>query len=817
MKKNLILVLLLVVSSVCAEEEYSFEKAEELKPLIEWRDYSSEAFQEALDENKPVFLLLTAPSWCYWCQVYESEDYLFNSRVVELLNEEFIPVYVDADKRQDLTRQYLEGGWPSTTVMTPSGERIYGYSGPRAVDNMLANLDQAVNYVKTSSSNLVINYNYEKKEQVIPTEDQLNNLINNYQYTLLGSYDYVYGGFGSGQKFPQGRSLDYSLELYEKTEDEQWLNLVKNTLENQYTSIGDLDTNYNLFDPVEGGFHRYGTERDWTPPHYEKMLYDNVRLLKTYYHLRQIEDYPLVNEVVDKTLEYIELNYYDSNGGFYGNTDVNGEDAYYGKIERGEKARVEKTKYTDWNSEAILTYLYLYDVNGDSKYKEMASKSLDFFADEMIEEGAYHYFDGEKGVRGNLLDNSYLMLAFVEGYEVLNNERYLFMAKRLADYSLDNLYDWNSGGFFERNSPDVGIYALGDNVLLSKPSQENGVITYALLKLYSVENDVIYLGSAIRTLGINEISSLDRGYYSVKSAEYILENDLLELDLSEFNDIEDLELESFWLSDLLEDKLTNFVVSNEGLEVLDGSLIILILIALFAGLISFASPCSLPIIPAYVAYAFNSSKKNIKGMTLSFFLGLSLVFILLGMTSTFIGQFLKSNILLFSKFAGLVLIFFGLYILSERGFSGFSVKRNKPKSYFGSFLFGAMFSLSWTPCVGPILVAILLLASTVGSVLNGGVLLLFYSIGLALPLVLISLYLDKVDKSSKLWRFIEGKELKIGRLKIHRNTLISGLLFVILGYLIYSGVLYSFNQYITSSFLQEFIFDVEDRLLSLIR
>jgi uncharacterized protein len=109
-----------------AHNHYSFELEEKLTPLIEWRDYGPNAFNEAVEKNKPIFLLLTAPSWCYWCQVYGSDEYLYNEQVYPYINENFIPVYVDADKRQDLTRHYLEGGWPSTTVMAPNRERIHG-------------------------------------------------------------------------------------------------------------------------------------------------------------------------------------------------------------------------------------------------------------------------------------------------------------------------------------------------------------------------------------------------------------------------------------------------------------------------------------------------------------------------------------------------------------------------------------------------------------------------------------------------------------------------------------------------------------------
>ena len=151
------------------------------------------------------------------------------------------------------------------------------------------------------------------------------------------------------------------------------------------------------------------------------------------------------------------------------------------------------------------------------------------------------------------------------------------------------------------------------------------------------------------------------------------------------------------------------------------------------------------------------------------------------------------------------------------GFSGFKIKQKRPTSYFGSFLFGSALGISWTPCVGPILVALLLVASTVGSIAKGGILLFFYSVGLALPLILISIYLEKLDKKSKIWRIIQGKEINVFGKKVHSTTLVSGLLFIILGYLIFSGLLYSFNQYVTTSGFQKVMFNIEELLLGLVR
>jgi len=645
-------------------------------------------------------------------------------------------------------------------------------------------------------------------------------------------YDSVNGGFGIGQKFPQGRTLDFSLELYEYTGDNRWLELVQNTLKNQYTKIDNLDSDYNLFDPVEGGFHRYGTQTDWTPPHYEKMLYDNARLLKAYYHLLKIDpNDELVQEVVNKTISFIEQNWYDyKNGGFYGNSDVHGEDVYYGKYPRPEeKPRIEKTKYTNWNAEAILTYLYIFKISGDEKYRSIAEKSLDFFRKELITtDGAYHFEkDGKKEVKGSLLDNSYILLAFVEGYEVLEKVEYLKTAEQLADYCLDNLYDWNSGGFFERNSPDKELYAPGENILLSKPSEENGVIAYAFLKLYKQTNDPTYLSSGIKTLGnnINSMGGIDNGYYFIKAAQYIVENNFLdnfEKIKDEFNQVEKEKQTNFWLNELL--TKSDFTITDEGLDKLNAPLVLLMLmlVAIFAGFISFASPCTLPIIPAFVAYSFKSSKKNIKGMTIAFFLGLSILFTSMGMSASFIGTFLKQHLQVFSSIAGIALMLFGIYIISGGGFSGLKVKNTRPTSYLGSFLFGVILGISWTPCVGPILVSILLLASTTRTVLNGGLLLFMYSFGFAIPLLLVSFYLNKTNKKGKLWGIIKGKEIEIEMtdkktLKIHSSSLISGLIFILLGYLIFSGKLILLNQYLGGTLLQKIILQIEEFILSLVR
>jgi len=452
-------------------------------------------------------------------------------------------------------------------------------------------------------------------------------------------------------------------------------------------------------------------------------------------------------------------------------------------------------------------------------------KTLDFYKDEMITDlGPYHFINdkGQKQVRGNILDNSYLLLAFSEGALYFNNKEYEEVAEQIAQNSLQHLYDYKSGGFFERNSPDKDLYAPGEEIDLSKPAKENSVMALGLLKLYNVTGKTDYLVTAIKTIGYttDKVGGLDQGYYFIKSAQYITQHNLLDTydQLPEKN--KKFQPEKLWLDEVLEQGIiTPFSVSDEGSQTLKGPLLLLIIIALLAGLLSFISPCTLPILPAYLAYAFKSSKKNIQGLTLSFFLGLSIIFTILGMSASFLGTIIKSQTELFTQIAGTIIFIFGIYILSGKGFSGFNVKKDKPQSYIGAFIFGAALGLSWTPCVGPILVAILLMASTTGSIASGGLLLFVYSIGLALPLLALSTYIKKKKKKDAIYKILKGKEITIPLInkKIHSSSLIAGLLFIILGYLIFSGTLYTFNQYLAGTSIQQWILGLEEFLLKLIK
>ena len=201
-----------------------------------------------------------------------------------------------------------------------------------------------------------------------------------------------------------------------------------------------------------------------------------------------------------------------------------------------------------------------------------------------------------------------------------------------------------------------------------------------------------------------------------------------------------------------------------GIEIIDASLLPALIVALFAGLISFLSPCVLPIVPPYLAYmsgvALNDveSKKGrqkIVFTALFFVLGLSTVFIFLGFSASAIGTVFFEYQNLLNTIAGLVIMLFGLHFLDilrlkvlDRE-ARFEVE-NYQGTAFGSYVLGLAFAFGWTPCIGPQLGAILSLAASNGSIAKGTFLLTFYAIGLGIPFLIFAFFINRLDGTLKL-------------------------------------------------------------------
>ncbi len=220
------------------------------------------------------------------------------------------------------------------------------------------------------------------------------------------------------------------------------------------------------------------------------------------------------------------------------------------------------------------------------------------------------------------------------------------------------------------------------------------------------------------------------------------------------------------------------------------SFLALAFLAFVAGALSFISPCTLPILPAYFAFTFQADRRRIAMMTVAFFLGLALIFSLLGASSSALGSLLNKNIILLTRVGGALLIAFGIMSIVGRGFTGPTFQANRSATFGGSFLFGATFGLGLTPCVGPILAGLLTIAAG-QSVARGTSMLFVYALGLGLPLMLVSTFIGDRPRDSLIWRIMRGKGWHVtvfGRpFHLHSTSVISGLLFLALGIVMLQG------------------------------
>jgi cytochrome c-type biogenesis protein len=224
--------------------------------------------------------------------------------------------------------------------------------------------------------------------------------------------------------------------------------------------------------------------------------------------------------------------------------------------------------------------------------------------------------------------------------------------------------------------------------------------------------------------------------------------------------------------------------------------------AFIAGLLSFLSPCVLPLIPSYITYITGLSFNDLQAEhpthivrqktffhSLCFILGFTAVFVLLGASATLVGAFLQEHTSAIRKIGGVLIFLFGIHVtgllpleilLGEKRVT----VHHKPTGYVGSFLVGLVFAAGWTPCIGPILASILMVAATEEKVIHGIILLLLYSLGLGIPFLFSSLALHQfLTLFNRFKRFIRIFEI------------ITGIFLMLVGILIFSNWLSRLSGY----------------------
>ena len=449
---------------------------------IAWRPWGPDAFQQAQDSERPVLLSVSAV-WCHWCHVMDETTYS-DPAVIQLINENYVPVRIDRDLRPDIDARYNMGGWPTAAFLTPEGDLLSGctYAPPQEFAALLQQLMEAYRQDKAGISHRAALLQASAKAPTPleqgPLEQGLDlPLVQQIVETTQAAFDAAHGGFGSAPKFAHADSLALLLHWSRANENAACMAIVHQSLD----AMMDSD----LRDAEEGGFYRYATGADWSVPHYEKILLDNLKLADLYMEGYLATDDAYYANVAAEVLAYASASLFDvSHGLFFGSQDADEEYYQLPLHERQARAKppVDATFYTDVNALVCSVHLKAAWVLGRPLFRQTALDALESLLALEWAHGLRHSYgpDGSPGTVAFLPDYAYLLRALLDAYESTESDRYLTEARRVASEMTAQLADEQSGALYDTPHDPRAMAALRRRLV---PVDGNALASEALDRL----------------------------------------------------------------------------------------------------------------------------------------------------------------------------------------------------------------------------------------------------------------------------------------------------------------------------------------------
>ncbi|MCX8117960.1 MAG: thioredoxin domain-containing protein [Desulfobacterota bacterium] len=301
---------------------------------VDWYPWGEEALSRARKEDKPI-LLSIGYSACHWCHVMEKESFE-NEAIARIMNEHFINIKVDREERPDLDELYMNalqaltgsGGWPMTVFLTPQLVPFHAgtYFPPEdrmGMPGFPRVLLTVANYYRTHRGEVsgMERQMEQVLQQIVKIEpsksDPDPHLLAKAFEAIEGQFDPVNGGFGRAPKFPNSMALSFLLKYWKRNGERKALRIVETTLEKM--------ANGGIYDHLGGGFHRYSVDERWLIPHFEKMLYDNALLSRTYFEAFQATRREGFLRIGEEILDYVLREMKAPEGGFFSTQDADSE------------------------------------------------------------------------------------------------------------------------------------------------------------------------------------------------------------------------------------------------------------------------------------------------------------------------------------------------------------------------------------------------------------------------------------------------------------------------------------------------------------
>lgn len=498
------------------------------KNPVDWYAWKPEALERAKKENKPI-LVSIGYSTCHWCHVMERESFEDES-IAAYMNEHFINIKVDREERPDLDDIYMSacqiingnGGWPLNAFLTPDGKPFYAgtYFPPEpkhgrpswaqmlqfAVHNFFENreavdqqADRIMNRILQSDNALTTPIVEGPKAEKPFADVDFESVFG----MIKARFDSTYGGFGGAPKFPDLMQLQYLLNHYYHTGNEEAFNHLKLSLEAM--SLG------GIYDQLGGGLARYSTDKEWLAPHFEKMLYDNALFVEMLSKTIKVKQNPLFEATIVDTLEFIKREMTNAEGGFYAALDADSE-GVEGKFYVWDKEEIEIALGKE--SELFCEF---YDVSQQGNWEgvnilrrlhtkeefAMKHRLLEADLEERLARGRKQLFDLRshrirpgRDEKMLLSWNALMCSAYAQAYSALGHEPYKQAALKNIEFVLDHM-QMETGHLYRTYSEVEGGKAQYMAYL-----EDYAFFIKALLDVYEIHFDLELLEHADRFMNI---------------------------------------------------------------------------------------------------------------------------------------------------------------------------------------------------------------------------------------------------------------------------------------------------------------------------
>jgi uncharacterized protein len=494
--------------------EFRFSPRPNRASEIGWLPWDAVTFERARMQDRPILLSISAV-WCHWCHVMDETTYS-DPGVIAAINERFVPIRVDNDRRPDINARYNMGGWPTTAFLTPDGRTLTGatYLPPPQMRRALDEIARFYADRKTEIAQRLESQSLpEPLRDPAPSQELSDEPIVRLLANLVDGYDEEYGGFGFEPKFPQPEVLDFLLAEWRLSGTQRYYVMANQTI--RAMSRG------GMYDHVEGGFFRYSTTRDWSVPHFEKMAEDHAGLIRVLATLVIHAPTDEVHATLVSVMNYVRGVLRDPQTGFYaGSQDA--DEAYYA-LSLDERRRVaapyvDRTSYASWSCALAGAQSLAAMSLDDEEMLAEALASLDSVAERLVDaEGLlYHVLPpgGAPDVRGLLTDQVAYLRALLDAHELSGEQRFAQRAEALAQRTIER-FGADAGGFYDRLPTDE---ALGNLAFRDRPIVDNGLFAEALLRLDALLGSSAQRERVKRTLALYTASAASAGSFAATYA-----------------------------------------------------------------------------------------------------------------------------------------------------------------------------------------------------------------------------------------------------------------------------------------------------------